>query len=265
MRIHARSFDGYAFVSIVVSCSRRVGRQAVCQNRGAGLNIGEKKGSQSGRLSICNDLNAASAEALGLRLLYCNRHQNLACGAASAFPRPSATNHRFVYFNDPRKFGMLREANGASKAMQHCPRGLVGAKTQKPMERFSRNAILWSRHVPGSSKPNGEGRLRAMKDGARRCRNPATARLAPPSTIFHAPPLCASTFRTRKAIRPPQPVHVIKARCIIWKPREEISIVLGVILADLRLGLCGRGCHSAILASPHLSGYPTFQMSIGFI
>lgn len=257
VRVHARSLDRCAAMNIVIPCRQWVGSQSVGKYRRARFNMSQEKGSQGVGFSVGNDLNAAATESFWVGLFHGHSNEDFAHSPAPALPWANAANHRFIHFHiagKPRVFGV---PNGTTKSVQHRPSSLVGAKPHKAVERFGRNPVLRCRHVPGRSEPYGEWRFRVMKDRARRCRNPATARFTPPSSIFHAPPRAARTFRTGKTGRPAQPVQIIEAGSIIRKPAEEIGIVLGVVLTRLRSGLrcCVR--HPRILASPHLSGYPT--------
>ena len=146
--------------------------------------------------------------------------------------------------------------------MEHCPCGLVGAKSKKTVERLGRHPVLWRGHVPSRSKPYCKGRFRTMENCARRGRYPATARFAPPAAIFHAPPRDARTCWARKPGRPTHPVKVIKTGSIIRKPAEKVSIVSWVINTSFGTNLRFRCFHPDILALPHLYGYPVNIMRL---
>ena len=258
VRIHAGSLDRCASMHIVVSCRQRIGSQSVGEHLGAGFHIAQEEGAQCVSLSIGDDLNAATTEPFGLNLLDGHSNQHLARSASPSLSSASTTQHRFIDFHIARKSRALGVPNGTAKSVQHRPSRFVGAKPHETVERLGRNPVLRRRHMPGRRKPYSEGRFRAMKDCAGRCRNPPTTIFAPPSAIIHAPSCIASTVRTGKSVRPTQPVQVIKTSGIIRKPAEKISIVLGIVLPRLSLGLRSSCRHQSMLASPHSSGYPAF-------
>jgi hypothetical protein len=210
---------------IVVSCRQRIGSQSVGEHLGAGFHIAQEEGAQCVSFSIGDDLNAATTEPFGLNLLDGHSNQHLARSASPSLSSASTTQHRFIDFHIARKSRALGVPNGATKSVQHRPSRFVGAKPHETVERLGRNPVLRRRHMPGRRKPYSEGRFRAMKDCAGRCRNPPTTIFAPPSAIIHAPSCIASTVRTGKSVRPTQPVQVIKTSGIIRKPAEKISIV----------------------------------------
>ena len=263
--IPTRTLDRCASMHIVVSCRQRIGGQSVGKYLGAGFDITRKEGAQCVGLSIGDDLNAATAEPFWLNLLDGHSNQYLARSASSSFPRASATQHRFIDFHIARKSRALGVSNGTTKSVQHRPSRFVGAKPHETMERLGRNPVLRRRHVPCARKPNSEGRFRAMKDCAGRCRNPPTATFTPPSAIIHAPSRTVSTVRTGKSVRPTQPIQVIDTSGIIRKPAEKIRIISRVVLSSLRLGLRSSCGHRGMLTSPHSSGYPTCGFPSGSI
>lgn len=216
--------------------------------------MSHKKGAQSVGLSAGNDLNAAMTEAFWLELFDSHRNENFAGSTSPALAWANTANHRFINFHNAAKPCVFGVPNCTTKSVQHRPSGLIGAKTQKTVERFSGDPVLRRSHVPGRSEPYREWCFRVMEDRACSCRNPATTRFTPPPAIFQAPPRAARTFRTGKTGRPAQPVQVIEAGSIITKPAEEIGVVLGVVHSSLRPGTHSCGGHSCMLASPHLSG-----------
>lgn len=256
MRVHAGTLDGCALMSVVIPRRQRVGSQSVGENLGAGFYMGHEEGSQRISLSVGNDLNAAAAESFWLDLLHGHSNENLAGSPSPALSRASAPNHRFVHLHITGKSRAFSVPNGTTKSMQHRPSGLVGPKPHNAVERLGRHSILRCCHMPGSGKPYGKRRFRAMEDCARRCRNPAAARFAPPPTIIHTPSCVARTFRTGKSVRPTQPVQIIQASRIIRKPAEKIGVVLWVVLPRLRPGPRSSCRHRGMVASPHSSGYP---------
>ena len=224
-------------MDIVITCRQRVRSQSVGMDRGAGLDMSQKKGSQACRPQLGNNLNPAASESFGLELFHCHRDEGFASSPSAALPWPNAANHRFIHFHIAGKPSMLGMANGRAKSVKYRPSSLVGAKTKKAMESLGGHPVLRCRHVPSGREPYRKWRFCVMKEGACRCRNSAPTRFAPPPTIFQSPPRAAKTFRARKTGRPAQPIQVIEARSIIRKPAEKISVILGVVLARLRPGL----------------------------
>lgn len=247
VRVHAGALDGCASMNVVIPRRQRVGGQSVGENLGAWFYMSQEEGAQRVSLSVGDDLNAAATESFWLELLYGHSNEHLSSSPSPALSGASTAKHRFIHFHITGKSRAFGVPNGTTKSVKHCPSGLVGAKPHKAVERFCRNSVFRCRHVPSRSKPYGEWRLRAMEDGACRCRNPTTARFTPPPTIIHAPSRAASTVRTGKSVRPTQPVQVIEASGIIRKPAEKISVVLGVVLSRLRPEPRSSRCHRGML------------------
>ncbi len=188
VRFHVRGLEMCASKSIVIPGRQRVGRKSVGQYRGAGFNMSQEKRSQSVGLSVGNDLNAAATESFGVGLFHGHRNENFSSSSSTALSWTDAADHRFIHLHIAGKPCVFGLPDGTTKPVQHRPSGLVGTKSHKAVERFGRNPVLRCRHVPSRSEPYGEWRFRVMEDRARCCRNPATARFAPPTMIFHAPP-----------------------------------------------------------------------------
>jgi len=186
---HSRGLYRGAMVAVVRTSCSRVRCQSVRENCGAGLNMFQKKGSQSIGLGVGDDLEATTAESLGELLLHGHCNEDLASGPSPPLPRPDASNHGFVHFNVAGKSVVCSVSNGTTEAMKHRPGRLVGTKTQKAMKRFGRHSILRCGHMPSSSEPYSEGRLCVVEDSARCSGNPALACFTPPASITHAPAL----------------------------------------------------------------------------
>lgn len=105
----------------------------------------------------------------------------------------------------------------------------VGAETEDPMQRLGGNAILGRGKMPGGGKPDGKRRSGAVKDRSRRAGYTAGASLAPPPTTFHAPRRGASTIWANKALWPANPIEIVEASSIIWKPRHKFCVVAWVV------------------------------------
>lgn len=258
VRIFAGTLDGGTLVGVIDPGCSWIGCQSVSMDRGAGLNMSQEKGSQSVSFGIGDDLNSAPAKSFGLRLFNRHRDKGLASSPAAALPRPNAANHGLIHFDIAGQSIMLGVTNGGAEAVKHRPGSLVGAESKKAMEGFGGHPVLRRSHVPGGREPYRKGCFRVMKDGASRGRYTAPTCLAPPSAIAHAPPCVAGALRTRKAVRPTEPVKIIEASGIIREPAEKVCVVLGVILTGHWPTLQLRALHPKMLASPHLYGYPTY-------
>jgi hypothetical protein len=151
--------------------------------------MSQEKGSQGIGLGAGDDLDAATTESLGVRLLHGHRDESLACRPSPPLPRSNTTNHGLVHFNIAGKSLVFGVSNGTTKAMKHRPSSLVGTKAQKAMERFGGHSIFRCGHVPSRSEPHGEGCLCVVEDRARCSGNPTSASFTPPASITHAPPL----------------------------------------------------------------------------
>jgi hypothetical protein len=254
--IHARPIDRCALMDIVSPGSAGIRGQSICVNSGAWFNMRQEKGSQRFGLRVGYDLKAATAKSFGVNPFHGHRNENLAIRSSAPFPVLNTANYSLIHLDIAGQSIMPCVPNSAPKTMEHCPCSLVGAKTEKAVERLGRHPVLWRGHMPSSSKPYGEGRFRVMENCASRGRHPATASFAPPAAIFHAPPRNTRTCRARKTGRPTHPVKVIKAGSIIKEPAEKVSVASWVINASLWTKLRFRCFHSHILALPHLYGYP---------
>lgn len=259
--IHARPIDRCALVGIVSPGRAGIRGQSICVNSGAWFNMCQEKGSQGFGRSNGYDLKATTAKPFGVDPFHGHRNENLAFCPSAPFSMLNASHYSFIHLDIAGQAIMPCVPNSAPKTMEHCPCGLVGAKSKKTVERLGRHPVLWRGHVPSRSKPYGEGRFRMMENCASRGRHPATARFAPPAAIFHAPPRNARTCWARKPGRPTHPVKVIKAGSIIRKPAEKVSIVSWVINTSFGTNLRFRCFHPDILALPHLYGYPTRSKS----
>ena len=104
--------DDMWLVPVVLANSRRIGRQTVGDDDGAWHDTVKQKQAKCGRLSVGNDTQAASPEALGAKQLNGYRNQCFALRTSSPLPRANTGNERAGPFQVPEVGGPipLREA-----------------------------------------------------------------------------------------------------------------------------------------------------------
>jgi len=102
--------------------------------------------------------------------------------------------------------------HGSPKLMEHHPGGVVTSNAKLALEEQRRDTPFVSGHQVGCPEPQGQRRLRIMKDGARGQRDLMTTGGAFPAFSSHqrvAVTVCAA--RTHEPLRPATPSQVLLA------------------------------------------------------
>ncbi len=227
--ILARATNGGSMMNIFVFCGAWIGRKPVGVNSRARFDMLLNKCLERFSFGVGDNLQAAAPKAFWGEQFHCDRHQNLASGAAPALAVPNASKDGFIYFNVSGQHIVPSIADGAPESVQRRPSRRVGAKSEDSMKRFGGNAIFSRGHVPCGRKPDGQRRSGVVKDRACGRRDSIAARIAPPFAILHAPALRSVTRRAFKAVLPSNPVKVVETGGIIRKPRHKLCVVARVI------------------------------------
>ena len=106
--------------------------------------------------------------------------------------------------------------------------------------------MLLAGHLPRRREPQPQRRPSAVKDRPRRDRRLTPAHRTLPTTTAQSPTSPTHAPRATEPVRPAQPLQIVQARSLVRKPRQQLRVRAGVILARLR--------HIASL--PELDRYP---------
>ena len=225
----AGPFDGRSLVKISVFGGTRVGCKTVGVEGRSRLDVLLNKRFECFGFGVWNNLQAATPEALWREQFHGDRHQYLAFGTAPALAVPHATTDSFIHLDLSGQHVVPSMADCAPEPVQHRPGRLIGAESKDSMQRFGGNAVLGGGKMPGGGKPYSQRCSGTVEDRARRGRYTTYTRFAPPPPVFHAPRLGAATIGANKAMRPTNPIKVVKAARIVWEPRHKFGVIARVI------------------------------------
>lgn len=248
--------DDMWLVPVVFANRRRIRRQTVGDDDGAWHDTVKQKQAKCGRLSVGNDTQAASPEALGAKQLNGYRNQSFALRAASPLPGANTANERLVNFDcscEPITAGAYHRR---SETVQHRPGCLVGTEAEDSMESFGRDTILRGSHVPGGGEPHRQGGAGSVEDGPRGYRDSLLAAVTPETAIAHPPTTWSLAARAYKPFRPAKPFEVVEAGGIIREPCPQLRIVARIVASRSQLGGRRYRRHPYILYLQHSDGHP---------
>ena len=184
--------------------------------------------SQRGGARIVDDLHATTAQRPS-DLLNSDHDQRLAQDAASPASGLRATEDRLVDLDDRAQPVAAGTDHRGAVAMQHRPRGLLGADPEHALQAVSGDPVPLAGHQPRRREPHRQRRPRPVKDRPGRRRDTTTAAATGPPAVSELPPLLTRTERTPEALRPTQPIEVVQARPVIREPAPQAGIGAGVV------------------------------------
>lgn len=225
----AGALDGRALVDVFVFGGTRIGCKSVGVDGRARFDVLLNKSLEHFGFGVRDNLQTATAKPLGGEQFNCDRHQHLASSAAPALAVPHASEYGLIHFDAPGQRIVAGMADCAPEPVQHCPSCRVGTKPKNSMQRFGGNAIFSGGQMPSGGKPDRQRCSGVVKDRAGCGGDTTGTRFAPPSSAFHAPRRGASAILANKSVWPSNPIKVVKAGIVIWKPRQKLGVVARVI------------------------------------
>jgi hypothetical protein len=157
-------------------------------------------------------------------VLHRNYHQHLAGGTPAALAWLGPAKERLVDLDVPGQQFPPWPHHGRPIAVQHSPSRLVRSQAKHPLEPECRDAVFLRGQVPGRSEPDGQRRPRVLEDRACRPGHPPTTGRTSTHRSGHLPTDTAAAVRADESTRPPQPIQVVKAGCIIGEPGAQVGV-----------------------------------------
>ena len=223
-----RRGDRLGLVGVLLATGRRVAWPPVGNDDRSGIDVIQEEGPERGGARVVDDLHAAAAKRPS-GLFYGDCDQRLAQRAASWTSRLRAADDRLVNLDDRAQPVATATDHRGAVAMQHRPRGLLGADPEYALQAVSGDPVLLAGHLPRRREPHRQRRARAVEDRPGRRRDTTTAAPTGPPTVRELPRLLARAQRAAEALRPAQPVQVVQARPIIREPAPQIGVRGGVV------------------------------------
>ena len=117
-----------------------------------------------------------------------------------------------------------------SQFVEHSPGGFVAAQTQSPLQPQGADAMLLVCDVPHGPKPDGQGQVAVLENGARGDRGLVAAVPAKQPAPFHLPCLPAATVWANEALRPTEVDQILAAGFLIGEPMLQLHDCSRIIL-----------------------------------
>jgi len=241
-------------VRIVVPDGGRVRYPPVGNDDGARLDVIEQERPQRRCLCVGDDAEPAPPESLGTEQLNGRRHEHLSRGASPPLPGLGSANEGLIHLDISGKPIATWAHHRCPEAVQHRPGCLVGAESQEPVQRLSRDPVLRRCHVPGGCKPDREWGPGAVEEGPRGHRHSTPAALAPEPPVAHPPTAGSLAARAHEPVGPPQPLEVIEAGVVVGEPPSQLRVAGRVVASSLQFGGEWLRRHPYILCQPHSDG-----------
>jgi hypothetical protein len=137
----------------------------------------------------------------------------------------------FVHFHGTLQTFAAGTHHRPAQLVEHRPRCPVTAQTQHSLQAEGADAVFLTGHKPHRRKPNFQGQLGVLKNGARQHRGLMPTSLAQPQTFFHRPSQRAVTTWAAQPCRPaqlpqiPQTIRFLGKTLIQFQPSARIIFV----------------------------------------
>ncbi len=222
LELPARSFAASSddMRAMIKSCDFEVviNRQTVRNNFCSGFDIVPNK-----RLNciLINRLNATETYPSKFLLcvpFYSNNYQCFALCPTAPRSFFLSAHIGFINFHTSSQMFTSTANHNAPKFPQPTPSRLVTSKSVRVAQILGTQASLLSHHQPHDMKPQTKRFAAVLKNRARRHRTLSLAPLAMPQPSSRAPHLCPTTYRTGKAVGPPNPLQILRTVLLRRKP-----------------------------------------------
>ena len=236
-------------VDVAEPVQAEVPRPPVGDHRGARLHVIGDERVQRGRGGVLDRRHPASTEPLGTVDLHGNTGEDLLASLPPASQsRLLPADEGLVHLHRPVQPLPARSHQHRPQAVQHRPRGLVGADFERPLQAQRRDAVLAAGEQPAGGEPHRQRRPGPVEDRARghRSANPATSALEP--SVVHPPATAVTAARTDEPVWPAQPLQVVQAVVVGAEPGLKLPDGSRIVHAGTRLIHC--------LRLGRLDGYP---------
>ena len=150
-----------------------------------------------------------------------------------------------VHLHNAAQLVAIRSDHGPAELVEPDPRCLVASQSEHALEPESIGSVFLARELPGSEKPQTQGRARAVEHGSRQHRGL-------PSTVWadETPPRCSpdpsqpATAHAHKPFRPAQTLHVLQACRIVGEELVQLQPRTGIVHAATELRSRNRHDHN---------------------
>ena len=173
-------------------------------------------------------------ESLGILDLDGDRDDRLGLGLAPLTAALHPADVPLVNLDVTRQPFAARTDHDHAIAVEHRPRGLVGAEPERSLNPQCRDAVLLTGHLSRGREPQPKRGTGAMKDRACSHRRLAPADSALPAPVAKAPPVPTRAARTAHPVGPAQPLKVVEARELVRKPRQQLRVRAWIVSAGHR-------------------------------
>jgi hypothetical protein len=173
-------------------------------------------------------------EALGILDLHSDRDDRLGVGPASLPTALDPADVRLIDLHMPGEALATGTDHRHAIAVQHRPRGLIGAQTERPLDPERRDPVFLTGHLPRRLKPQPKRGPRAVKDRARGHRRLVAAHRALPAAIAKPPTVAGHAAWTPDPVRPAQPLEVVQTRVLPREPRQQLRVGARIVTPGRR-------------------------------
>ena len=210
------------FMNVTFRFDISVSVPSVCMHDTTGFDGGQQERLQARRRGIRNSGHAYPADSLTVFLCRnCNHRLGTYVSATNPFFR--GTPIRIVNLNTSTQSVSSLPNHRPTQFMQPCPRCLVTAQSQNPLDPQGTGASLLAGHQPDPAKPQPKRLVRILKNrpGCNGCLKSACGTSY--QTALRKPSPLISTSGTRKTVGPLEPKEVFSARLFRGKPTFEFQ------------------------------------------
>jgi len=205
------------FMNVTFRFDTSISVPSVCMHDTTGFNGSHQKGLQIRRRGIRNSGHAYPADSFAV-FLRRNHNHRLGAHVPTANPFFRSTPITIVHLHPSAQSVSSWPNHRPAQFVQPCPRCLVAAKPQNPLDPQGTGTGLLAGYQPDPTKPQPKGFVRILEN--RPGRN-GCLKSAPGTTYqaaFRKPPPLTGTAGARKTIGPPKPKEVLPARLFRGKP-----------------------------------------------
>ena len=236
------------FMNVTFCFDTGVSVPSVCMHDTTGFDGGQQEGLQTRRRGIRDSGHAYPADSF---TVFLRRNHNHCLGTHVSATNPffRGTSITIVYLHTPTQSVSSRPNHRPTQFVQPCPRCLVTAQSQNPLDPQGTGAGLLAGHQPDPAKPQSKRLVRVLENrsGCNGCLK--SARGTSYQTALRKPSPLIGTSGTRKTIGPLEPEEVLPARLFRGKPTFEFQKRSRVVLHATILHLVVTGVKEILLFS----------------
>jgi hypothetical protein len=238
-------------VLVAVANSSRVGRPAIGDHAGAGLDVGieERRKALSGRVGGESHVRLAE---VAVAKFARGREERLSKCSSARYAWLRTVEVALVGLHIAAQVVAAGTNDNRPVAVRHRPRGLDRSQFHVSLQLGPPDADLADGHQTRGGESDAERRTGLVEGRSRRGGHLAVVACAFPACVGEPPGHCARTVRAVEALRPAEPVQIVEALRVLGEPHTHLGVQTREVWAADR-------AHAKHLIS---QGYPT-GMPIG--